>query len=119
MVSSNGNESIVFDRIVKKEETPLQVKIPITGQSTIRMYIKRPIINRGDGGIAMHINGVIGKLIAGFYYVYDHDGNIYECRARGVFRKDDITPLVGDNVVIVEKSKGSYIIDKILPRKIS
>lgn len=65
----------------------------------------------------MHINGVIGKLIAGFYYVYDHDGNIYECRARGVFRKDDITPLVGDNVVIVEKSKGSYIIDKILPRK--
>uniref|UniRef100_A0A7C5V0Y1 non-specific serine/threonine protein kinase n=1 Tax=Caldicellulosiruptor owensensis TaxID=55205 RepID=A0A7C5V0Y1_9FIRM len=39
VVVSNNNESIVFDRIVKKEETPLQVKIPITGPSTIRMYI--------------------------------------------------------------------------------
>ncbi|ABP67661.1 protein kinase [Caldicellulosiruptor saccharolyticus DSM 8903] len=39
VVVSNNNESIVFDRVVKKEETPLQVKVPITGPSTIRMYI--------------------------------------------------------------------------------
>lgn len=34
-----------------------------------------------------------------------------------MFRKDDITPLVGDNVTIVEKAKGAYVIDKILPRR--
>ncbi|WP_039764438.1 MULTISPECIES: ribosome small subunit-dependent GTPase A [unclassified Caldicellulosiruptor] len=65
----------------------------------------------------MEINGVIVKAIAGFYYVYDREGTIYECKARGVFRKDDITPLVGDNVTIVEKAKGAYVIDKILPRR--
>ncbi|WAM34777.1 Stk1 family PASTA domain-containing Ser/Thr kinase [Caldicellulosiruptor morganii] len=39
VVVSNNNESTVFDRVVKREETPLQVKVPITGPSTIRMYI--------------------------------------------------------------------------------
>lgn len=57
---------------------------------------------------------MIGKLIVGFYYVYDYDGNVYECRVWGVFRKDDIVLFVGDNVVIIEKSKGVYVIDKIL-----
>ncbi|WAM32606.1 ribosome small subunit-dependent GTPase A [Caldicellulosiruptor naganoensis] len=65
----------------------------------------------------MEISGVIVKAIAGFYYVYDHNGNIYECRARGVFRKEEITPLVGDHVTIVEKAKGAYVIDKIHPRR--
>lgn len=39
VVVTDNNESIVFDRKVKKEETPMQVKVPITGPSTIRMYI--------------------------------------------------------------------------------
>lgn len=40
------------------------------------------------------------KSTAGFYYVRCVDGKIIECRARGVFRKQKITPLVGDCAVI-------------------
>lgn len=45
------------------------------------------------------INGKIIKGIGGFYYV-DTENGLYECRARGIFRKDKITPLVGDRVSI-------------------
>ena len=43
--------------------------------------------------------GKIIKGVAGFYYVYSR-GEIYECKAKGVFRKDNRKPLVGDNVVL-------------------
>ncbi|HYF83165.1 MAG TPA: ribosome small subunit-dependent GTPase A [Clostridia bacterium] len=43
--------------------------------------------------------GVIIKGIGGFYYVDTVDG-IYECRARGRFRNEKITPLIGDHVEI-------------------
>ena len=46
------------------------------------------------------MEGKIIKGIAGFYYVHAKDGNVYECRARGIFRKDNQKPLVGDNVEI-------------------
>ena len=45
------------------------------------------------------INGKIIKGIGGFYYV-DTEKELYECRARGIFRKNKITPLVGDRVSI-------------------
>ena len=45
------------------------------------------------------IEGRIIKGIGGFYYV-DTDNGLYECRARGIFRKNKITPLVGDFVKI-------------------
>lgn len=45
------------------------------------------------------MQGIIMKAIAGFYYVNTGD-DIIECRARGVFKKKKITPLVGDRVVI-------------------
>ena len=45
------------------------------------------------------INGKIIKGIGGFYYV-DTENGLYECRARGIFRKNKITPLVGDRVSI-------------------
>ena len=65
------------------------------------------------------MEGKIIKGIAGFYYVHAEDGNIYECRARGIFRKDNQKPLVGDNVEITvldqEKAEGNLV--KILPRK--
>lgn len=55
------------------------------------------------------INGKIIKGIGGFYYV-DTENGLYECRARGIFRKNKITPLVGDrvsiNVVDEENKKG-------------
>lgn len=41
--------------------------------------------------------GRIQKALSGFYYVYDN-GKIYQTRARGVFRNQNITPLVGDIV---------------------
>ena len=44
--------------------------------------------------------GQIIKGIAGFYYVYGEDDALYECIAKGIFRKDNQKPLVGDNVEI-------------------
>ena len=43
--------------------------------------------------------GKIIKGIGGFYYV-ETDQGLIECKARGKFRKNDITPIVGDNVEI-------------------
>ena len=67
----------------------------------------------------MIMQGKIIKGIAGFYYVYAEDGNTYECRAKGIFRKDKFKPLVGDNVditVLDEKEQTGNITD-ILERK--
>lgn len=51
--------------------------------------------------------GLIIKATGGFYYVRSGD-TVYECRARGVFRKNDQSPLVGDRVTIsvLPKEKG-------------
>ena len=62
------------------------------------------------------INGKIIKGIGGFYYV-DTENGVYECRARGIFRKEKITPLVGDRVkmsIVDEESKKGVVeeIDK-------
>lgn len=43
-------------------------------------------------------SGMIIKGIGGFYYVSSENG-IYECKARGIFRKNGLTPLTGDKVV--------------------
>ena len=65
------------------------------------------------------MQGKIIKGIAGFYYIETHDEKIYECKAKGIFRKDNVKPLVGDNVMIdiidEENKKGN--ITEILPRK--
>ena len=42
--------------------------------------------------------GKIIKGIGGFYYIYVKAQGIYECRAKGGFRKQGIKPLVGDDV---------------------
>ncbi|MBQ3421675.1 MAG: ribosome small subunit-dependent GTPase A [Romboutsia sp.] len=62
------------------------------------------------------LQGKIIKGIGGFYYV-DTENGVYECRARGIFRKDKITPLVGDRVkmsIVDEESKKGVVeeIDK-------
>lgn len=46
------------------------------------------------------MQGKIVKGIAGFYYVDVVESGVYECKAKGVFRKDGQKPLVGDNVEI-------------------
>lgn len=65
------------------------------------------------------MQGKIIKGIAGFYYIYAEDEQVYECKAKGIFRKDNKKPLVGDNVeitVLDEKEKEGSI-TAILPRK--
>lgn len=64
------------------------------------------------------LKGIIIKGIGGFYYV-EADDVIYECKARGSFRKQKITPLVGDYVEIsVNEDKNvANAIEKILDRK--
>lgn len=44
------------------------------------------------------MNGIIIKSIGGLYFAESSDG-VYECRARGIFRKQGVSPAVGDNVV--------------------
>ncbi len=61
------------------------------------------------------ISGRIIKALSGFYYVQTSEGLI-ECKARGRFRKEGITPLVGDWVEIsIENRKG--MLEQIKPRK--
>lgn len=62
------------------------------------------------------IKGKIIKGIGGFYFV-DADDSIYECKARGNFRKLGIVPLVGDDVEISVNENAENTIDKVLPRK--
>ena len=65
----------------------------------------------------MTYQGRIIKGIGGFYYVDTADG-IFECRARGVFRKEKITPLVGDLVkILVDETSRTGAVEEILPRK--
>lgn len=59
--------------------------------------------------------GTIIKGIGGFYYVKSGD-TVYECRARGKFRRENICPMVGDLVEILCQN-GSCTIEDILPRK--
>ena len=65
------------------------------------------------------MNGTIIKGIGGFYYVKTPDGSVFSCRARGKFRKDGITPVVGDSVTIdiTDNIKKEGYVTEILPRK--
>jgi ribosome biogenesis GTPase len=62
------------------------------------------------------MQGTIIKGIAGFYYVKAGD-TVYQCKARGIFKKDGITPYVGDEVIIENINEREALIKKILPRK--
>ncbi|CEN79851.1 ribosome small subunit-dependent GTPase A [Paraclostridium sordellii] len=63
------------------------------------------------------LEGIIIKGIGGFYYI-DTDKGVYECRARGIFRKDKITPLVGDHVKmsIVDEENKKGVLEEIEKR---
>lgn len=63
----------------------------------------------------MIINGVVQKAISGFYYVKS-DGILYECKARGSFRKKGFSPLCGDNVKAEINGKNG-VITEIVGRK--
>ena len=65
------------------------------------------------------MRGKIVKGIAGLYDVHAEDLQIYECRARGIFRLENINPLVGDDVEleVLDQQEKEGNIRKILPRR--
>lgn len=60
--------------------------------------------------------GRIQKALSGFYYV-DTGSEILTCRARGKFRKEGVSPLVGDRVSVRELGNGEGFVEAILPRR--
>lgn len=65
------------------------------------------------------MQGKIIKGIAGFYYVHVETKGIYECKAKGIFRKDHVKPLVGDDVLVdlLDEEEKLGNIREILPRR--
>lgn len=61
-------------------------------------------------------SGIILKGIGGFYYVETADG-VFECKAKGKFRKDGIAPLAGDHVIIEVNQNAENTISVIEERK--
>ena len=62
------------------------------------------------------MKGLIVKGIAGFYYV-KADSEVFQCKARGVFKKDGIIPMIGDIVTIEVLPDGNAVINAIDERK--
>ncbi len=61
--------------------------------------------------------GQIRKAISGFYYVKSGDGNLVQCKGRGVFKIRGISPLVGDFVTIVQDGDNDATITEVHERK--
>ena len=61
--------------------------------------------------------GRIDKALSGFYYVATAAGETLTCRARGKFRKEGRSPLVGDRVAVRELGNGEGYVEEILPRR--
>ena len=62
------------------------------------------------------MEGTIFKALSGFYYV-ECGGEVLTCRARGKFRLDKASPLVGDRVSVIPQGDGTGTVDAILPRR--
>jgi ribosome biogenesis GTPase len=60
--------------------------------------------------------GRIVKALGGFYYV-EAEGSLLECRARGLFRRQETSPLVGDLAVVEPTGEGTGYVVELLPRK--
>ncbi len=80
----------------------------------IIFFLKYGTIKQRKG--ANHLKGQIRKALSGFYYVQS-EGQVYQTRGRGNFRKRKITPLVGDQVIFESSSVTDGYLLEILPRK--
>lgn len=60
--------------------------------------------------------GIIIKGIDGFYYVETESG-VFECRARGVFRKKGMKPVAGDRVTVLLSETDGNVVDSVCERK--
>ena len=63
-----------------------------------------------------YIKGIIIKGLGGLYEIHTEDGNRINCKAKGSFRHDRITPYSGDNVIVRQTDKGA-VIEQITDRK--
>lgn len=61
-------------------------------------------------------SGTIVKALSGFYYV-ESEGRVYECRARGRFRRDGLSPLVGDEVDFTPEANLKGTVENVHERK--
>ncbi len=64
----------------------------------------------------MDVPGRITRAVAGFYYVQTQDGAVRKCRARGVFKKRGISPLVGDHVLMELHGVDEGVVTEVKPR---
>ena len=65
-----------------------------------------------------NVTGRIIKSLGGFYYVAaEQEDRVIECRARGVFRQQNIKPCVGDWVEVELTDEGKGYVVKVQPRK--
>lgn len=62
------------------------------------------------------VEGMLLKAIGGLYFAETPLG-ILECKARGIFRKQNISPCAGDKVIITDIDGNKGVVDKIMPRK--
>ena len=64
------------------------------------------------------MEGKIIRGVGGFYYVHA-EGKVYECRAKGIFRKDGIRPLPGDlaEIAVLDETESKGNLERILPRQ--
>lgn len=65
-----------------------------------------------------YLNGKIIKAIGGFYYVLTEKGT-FSCRAKGKFRKEGLSPLVGDDacIAVLNESEHEGNLENVLPRR--
>jgi ribosome biogenesis GTPase len=62
--------------------------------------------------------GIIVKALSGYYYVLPENGTgLIQCRARGIFKKKGITPLVGDQVEFAAAGETEGTVTEIFPRR--
>lgn len=62
------------------------------------------------------MRGLIRKAIAGFYYV-EAGSAVFECKARGLLRKKEMSPLVGDIVEMEQTGESVGVVVEVLPRR--
>ena len=63
------------------------------------------------------VQGLVVRSLSGVYEVAAEDGSFVSCKPRGKFRRDGISPLVGDRVRITVQKDESGSVEEILPRK--
>lgn len=62
------------------------------------------------------IEGLLLKAVGGLYTAETESG-VFECKARGIFRKQNISPCVGDRVILTDIRGNTAVVDKIFTRK--